>query len=413
MTVRVAIGFSVWAGVLALLGIITIPSDGVAHRPAAKLLEYAAGSPRTLVVSFPAGTELQRRDPVFVVDDVRYLDSVGLVRDVRSEKGRTVAILTVFPEQEDVLREGLAATAFTAPSSAAWVVQTLLPPERVRRIGDLTAEFVRAEGRRVADTLWPQVRLGLLDLLAHYEKALPMALEARAERIRALVTKHRDGVVAEELLPAIEEVVLVRAEERFRPFLEEVGQELWEKLPIWSLGARYVWEGVPGTKEGQLRARFEEYLKNDAMPVLRSRAPEALKIARETLKESLEDPRLRQALKKVAAEVSSDPETVALLKDLAGELILRDERLREVLRRRWDDGLEAAVSAAAARMEPLVRKVVDSIALTEDRQAINPRLARVLRARLLRKDRRWVLLTPGTGAPLEGDARIDGSVGRE
>jgi hypothetical protein len=323
------------------------------------------------------------------------------------------ASVTVFPERPGLLTEGTTMTAFTAPSSARWVVKTLLPKERMQRIVALTREFVGAEGRRIADTLWPQVRLGLLDLLELYETQLPAALRARAERIRALAGKHRDGVVAEKLVPAVEEVVLVRAEARFRPFLEEVGRELWKKLPIWSLGARYVWEGVPGTREGQVKSRFEEYLKKEAIPVLRKHAPEAMRLAREVLKESLADERLREALATVASEIASDPEVTALLRELAGELVVENEQLRKVLRKRWEAGLGEAASAASARFEPLIRQIVDLIALTGDRRAINPRLARVLRTRLLRKDRRWILLSPGSGAPLADPVEIRGTTGRE
>jgi hypothetical protein len=410
---RIVLGILVWVGVFALVFSITVPKDGAAHEPTVRLLRFAVAGPQTATISFPAGTDLQQNDPVFVVDPTRYLEKVGLVRDVRTEGDRVIAVLTVFPEQPGLLTEGTTATAFVAPWSAAWVVKTLVPKERLDQIGELAREFLRAEGDRIADTLWPQIRLGLLDLLELYERQLPAALKARAGAIQALAKKHRDGIVAEELVPAIQEVVLVKAEERFRPFLEEVGREMWRKLPIWSLGARYVWEGVPGTREGQVKSKFEAYLKDEALPILRSHAPEATRIAREVLQESLDDPRLRDALKKVASEVSSDPETTALFRDLAGELVVENEQLRTVLKKRWEAGLGEAASAASSRLEPLVKKVVDSIALTGDRREINPRLARVLRARLLKKDRRWILLTPGEGPALADPVRIEGGSGRE
>ena len=207
--------------------------------------------------------------------------------------------------------------------------------------------------------------------------------------------------------------MLVKAEERFRPFLEEIGQELWKKLPIWSLGARYFWEGVPGTKEGQVKSKFEQYMKDEAMPVLRAHTPEAVALARLVLKESLDDPRLREALGTVLKEVSTDPETAELLRDLATELVVKNEALREVLKKRWDEGLGEAARTASERLERVVKRIVDSIALTEDRKAINPRLARVLRTRLLKKDRRWVLLTPGDGPALAGPVSMEGELGLE
>jgi len=73
--------------------------------------------------------------------------------------------------------------------------------------------------------------------------------------------------------------------------LDEAGEELWDALPIWSLGVKYVWEKVPLTPEEQVKRRFEEYLKKDAAPILKKHAPAALKLAGEVLRESLEDKR--------------------------------------------------------------------------------------------------------------------------
>lgn len=413
MSLRVVIGGLIWIAALGLILSITVPEDGAAHDPAARLVDFAVSGPRIATVRFPTGTDLRRNDPVFVVDPERYLEPVGLVRAVTTDADGVTVELTIFPESPDLLRKDTAATAFVAPWTAGWVVKTLLPKERLDEITWLLNETVREEGKRIADTLWPQMRLALLDILKLYEEQLPAALQARTDRIQALAEKHRDGVVAETLVPAVEAVVLVKAEEKFRPFLEDVGQELWKKLPIWALGARYVWEGVPGTREGQVQSKFEQYMKDDAMPILRARAPEAMALAREVLKDSLDDPRLRDALTTVAKEVSADPEVAALLRDLAEELVVKNERLREVLKKRWDEGLGEAVKQASSRLESVTKRVVDSIALTEDRKAINPRLARVLRARLLKKDRRWVLLTPGEGAPLTGPVTIEGGLGRE
>lgn len=413
MSLRVAIGGVIWAaGILFVLS-ITVPPDGAAHDPAARLVDFAVSGPRVVTVNFPPGAELEQNDPVFVVDAERYLLPAGLVRTVTPRADGVTVELTLFPESPDLLREGVTFTAFLAPWTAGWVMKTLLPKERLDEILWLVNETVREEGKRIADTLWPQVRLALLDVLELYQEQLPAALAAREDRIRALVSKHRSGVVAEAFVPAVEEVVLVKAEEQFRPFLEDVGQELWKELPIWSLGARWVWEGVPGTKEGQVQSKFEQYLKEDAMPILRKRAPEAMAIARQVLKDSIEDPRLKEAIATVAREVAGDPETTALFRDLAEELVVKNQRLREVLAKRWEAGLGEAVKEASSRLESVTKRTVDAIALTKDRQSINPRLARVLRTRLLRKDRRWVLMTPGEGPVLEGPVTLEGVSGRE
>jgi hypothetical protein len=410
---RVLAGVLAWGAIVAIVGAAFLPADGAARETAREVSRYLTSSPRRVEAVLPAGVRLAAGDPVFVDDPDLYLVRVGRVGEVRAGDGEAIALLLVYPEHAGALREGATATAHTVPSTAAWVVRTLVPPERARAIREEAARFLEAEGKAIGDALWPEVRLALLDLLALYREEVPAVLKRHSARIQALAKRHREGVIEEELVPVVEEVVLARARERFRPLLEEAGVELWKALPIWSLGVKYLWEKVPGTPDEQVRKRFEKYLKSDAEPIIRKHAPQAVRIAGEVLRESLKDERVKAAIAEVAETIASDPETGAILRDLLRDLFLENERLPEVLDRRWKAGLGAAVAEAARRFEPLVRRVADSIALTPDRKSINPRLARVLRARVMRKDTRWVLLTAGDGGPIADGARIPGSVGLE
>jgi hypothetical protein len=335
------------------------------------------------------------------------------VAEASAEPGARRALLTVYPEEADALREGAGLRAYTVPTTAAWVARTLVPPERLAEIRDRVARFWETEGVALRVAVWPHLRQGLLDTLSLYEQELPKALARHADRWEALLVRHRDGVVREELVPALREVTFVLAEKRFGPLLDTVGKELWEALPVWGLGWRAVWEKVPFTSEGQVRDRFAQYLEDDAKPILAAHAGEAAEIAGEVLRESLEDPRVRGALGAVFREFFTDPELGALLKQLFRDLVVENEEFHTLWRRRWESGLSAAMSDAAARLEPLISRVVDSVVLTRDRSSLNPRLTRVLRTRVLRKDCRWVLLTPGAGAPLPDGATITGDRGEE
>jgi hypothetical protein len=261
----------------------------------------------------------------------------------------------------------------------------------------------------VREALWPELEKALVDVIAMYEEELPKALAARSEDWQAIYDRHREGAVKEYLGPALEEVVLPIAKEKLGPFLEEVGRELWKELPIWSLGIRYVLERVPGTKEDQVSTKFNQYLEAKAVPILEKHSPEALRIAGVVLKETIADPRVRAALGKVAKELAMDQELSALLRDTANKLVLENEQLSGILKKRWESGLRAAVLDASRRLDPLVREVVNGIVLNPERNGINPRLAQVLRTAVFRKDGRWILLTEGTGEPLEDGAILAGS----
>jgi len=410
---RLGLGLLVWGGALAVLSVLVLSPAGAAHEPAKRVLRFATESPRRLDVEFPAGRGPARGDPVFVTDPRLYLVRVGRVEEVVREGSTEVARLAIYPERSDLLREGAGAICYTMPGTAAWVIGTLLSPEHLKVVQGMIADFISREGEGIKAALWPELRRALMDVLALYEKKLPDVFARQGDRWEDLFRRHRDGVIKEELVPVLKEVSFVLAREKFTPLLDKVGEELWKALPIWSLGFKALWQEVPLTDRDQVRKRFEKYVEEKAAPILNEHSREAMRLGGEVVVESLRDPRVRAALAKVGKAIGSDPTFHGLTEDLWRELVLENPELREVVRRRWEEGLRDAVMAAANRLEPLIRQVVDSVILDESRRAINPRLTRVLRAKVFRKDRRWVRLLPGDGEPLEDGAMIGGSVDRE
>ncbi len=405
---RAAIGAAVWGGLLLFVAFAVFSPEGAAHAPAGKLLDYVAKSPRDLTISFPAGTSLSRGDPVFIRDPEKFLLRIGRVEEVTRD-GAVLARVSVYPEYGGLLRTQTRAESFVVRVGANWVIETLLPPDRLREIREEAALFFEREGAAVRRALWPELKIALVDVISMYEEELPKALAARSVEWKSIYERHREGVMKTELAPVLEEVVLPIAKARLEPFLTEVGRELWEELPIWSLGIRYVLERVPGTEEDQVEKKFKEYLDQKAAPILEKHSPEAMRIAGAILKETVDDERVRLALGKVAKELAADEDLSALLRQTANELILENDRLSGILMDRWESGLRAAVLDASRRLDPLVREVVNGIVLNRERNGINPRLAQVLRTAVFRKDGRWVLLTPGTGSPLPDEAVLSGS----
>jgi hypothetical protein len=408
--IRAVIGLGLWALLLGVVGTTLLSPSGRARSPAERVVRYAFESPRRIVVVFPVGAKVKIGDPVLVDDPEDYLVQVGRVESVETSIEAVTVHLVVHPERGDLLHEGLEASVFGVPSTAAWVAKTLVPPERLRQIRDMAAKFVTKEGDSIRDQLWPEVKKGLLEALAVLEEDLPGALRRQGPRWEAFFVRHRDGVVREKLVPVLQDRCLTRATERFDPLVRKVGKEMWKALPVWSLGWKAVWQEVPYTNDDLVRRRFEKFLREDAGPILSRHSEEAGRLAREVIAECLADEELRSALGTVLKTVTADPELGTLLKDLVNDLVVRNEKLAAVVRNRWESGLRDAVTAATARFEPLVREAFDSIVLDPESKGINPRLARVVRTRVLMKDGRWILLSAGEGEPLEDGARIAGTV---
>jgi hypothetical protein len=407
---RLLAGLALWAALLGVAAYGVLSPDGPAREPATRALRYLGESPREVVALFPPGSDVRVGDPVLHPHPDAFLVQIGrVVRVDQTEEGITATLL-VHPEHGDLLRGGSQAALFDVPSGAAWIVRTLLPPERQREIREMAVAFLEEHGRSIWDDLWPEVRLGVEDVLAHLERELPAALAARAPRWQALLERHRDGVLRETLGPVLRDECLVVAREKLEPLVRVVGRELWDALPVWSLGWKYVWQRVPFTERGRMEARFQTYLQEDAGPILASHADEAGRILGEILEECWSRPGVREALAAVFRYVSHDPELAALARETLDDALLRNERLRDLLRERWENGLRDAVSAAARRFEPLVDRAFNSVVLDESRKGINPRLSRVVRSRVLMKDGRWVLLEEGDGPPLPDGGRIAGAI---
>jgi hypothetical protein len=407
---RVVIGLLLWGALLAFAGHAILSDEGAARDPASRVLVFAGERRLQIEVAFPAETDVEIGDPVLVHDPDRYLVQSGHVMNVVTRRDAVVATLTIYPERRDLLREGLRVEVFSVPKSAAWITRTLLPPQRLEKIRLLAVEYLAKHGEKIRSILWPEIRLGLIDVMTHLERALPAALAAQSEQWEGFFLGHREGVLKERLVPVLQEVTLALARKKFDPLIEQVGEELWRALPKWSLGARYVWQKVPFTNRDQVRQRFDEFLKSDAAPILTSHAEEAGRLAGDVIRESLANPKVREALTTVLRTISNDPRLGALAKELLEDLVVGDGNLAEVIRGRWENGLKDAVTGAAASLEPLIQDAVNSVILDETKKGISPRLSRVVRSRVLMKDGRWVLLTGGSGARLARGARVAGTV---
>ncbi|MBN2492021.1 MAG: hypothetical protein JXQ29_14335 [Planctomycetes bacterium] len=413
---RIAIGALIWLGVLGGGGTALLAlRDHPVLAPAQRLIRYLRTDPVTFTVTLPGAIEPAATTHALVRDPEHFLRRVGSVRHAERCAGQTRLEVEIFPEEAARLGSGVDATYFTVPGSAAWIVRTLVPRERLQQIRALWATYYAAEREEIVDTLWPVVKESLEEVLRFYEAELPRVLRAHREDLDALVARHDDGAFDRELMPAVRAVAWERVRVRFSPLLEEVGRELWDRLPVWGLGWRYAYEQLPFTRDDHVSTRFNEFLEEDALPLLAARTERVVRLLGEVLRDTASDSLVVEAMKHVAAEVAADPATAELARDLWFELVLRNDRLKALIRARWEvKGMKQAVASVADRLEPLIREVINAIVLSADGQTLSPRLAQVLRARVLKKDGAWLLLEPGEagarGAPLARGAEIPGRV---
>lgn len=405
---RTYVGLFIW--ILLIAGCVGLWFARPAlFEPARRLVAYTSQPSCEVDVALPASVDAKVGTLVMTPDATSFLRRVGRVAAV--ERDGALLRLALYPAEAETLGDRMRATYFTVPGNAAWVVSTLVPRERLDAVRELWRAFYERERAGIYDTLWPVVKESLEDLFKFYEKEVPRVLDAHRDRLSKLVEKHRSGAFETELLPIVQTVAWDVAQREFTPLVEEIGREIWARLPVWGLTWRFAYQSIPFTGDEHVKKRFEEFLKRDGIPVLQARSAELLEAVARVMKMTLEDPKVSAALRKTAGEVASDPEFLALVRELAADLTVRNDRLRTLLKERWEHkGLKRAVTEVGTRFEPLIKDAINSIVLSPDGKKLNARLSQVLRSRVLKKDEAWVLVEPAGGGPLRSGATIEGRI---
>lgn len=407
---RTTVGIAIWAALIG--GGVWAATAGPAARPLERLSAFVSAPAHRVTVVLPARPDAEVGGLVMTPDADRFLRRVGRIAATRSDGDGLALDLDLYPDAVARWPHAIDATFVTVPATAEWIVRTLLPPERVASIRDRWQTFYDAERAAIAESLWPVVRASLEELLHFYEREIPRVVSNHADGFRRLVDTHRGGAFEKQLMPAVQEVAWRVGQREFAPLLGEIGRDLWARLPVMGLGVRYAFEFVPFVEEGQVAERFKRYLDEDAMPILRARSAEIVAVLGVVARETMRDDRVVAAFRAMVGEVLEDPEFYRLLRDVAADLTVRNERLQELLREQWRErGLREAVEQVTTKLEPLIKEVVNSIALSPDGKRINARLNQVLRSRVLKKDVAWVLLEPrDVGEPPAAGSSIVGRI---
>ncbi len=397
---RVVAGAIVWVLLAAgLVGGVRHfgPRDGFPTTSARRVAAYLTSEPARCVVVFPPGTASRAGDRVFARSRESVV-TVGQIRRVRRETAGTVVELEFFGDPPFPLTLSTRFIAVPNPRTPAWVFKVLLPPEKRENILASLRGFAEDHREEIIETFWPPFELFLRDAFRILYEDLPGVLRDRKEEMRALLDRHEETTFRDQLLPVLEEEVWPCVQERSAPVVEEVGKEIWERLPLWGLGWRYVYQKVPFTDKEILSRRWKAFVKKEAMPVLEAHMEDFLEVVGEVLSETAGNPRVSAAVRESLVTLMDDPAFTALMRDVFLDLIAPEGRVFRALRSRFSspdfvDRLNRLLEA----LGPLLNRTANRLMLDATGEAINPDLARVLRTQILWKDACWILVEPGNG----------------
>ncbi len=300
----------------------------------------------------------------------------------------------------------------TVPQTAAWVVKTLLPKEKLLWIAEEWNRTLLEHREELFQAISPVLQHLVGDLERLALEDLPLAVERHWEDLSAIGQNFHRESIQKELLPALEEVAWPILAKRSQPALDAVGKEILARLPVWGFTWRFLYQSLPLTADDYVKAEWQRFVDQDVLPILKSHTGDFIGALQDVIAELSRHPKGSEALRLGFDRLLHDRELQHQIRLIFQEIVLDNPRFQRTMLDRWNSPeLAQAIDRLSVFMGPLLAKVGDAVLGTRG-GGITPEFARVLRTQILEKDRRWILIESGPvkGEPVASGHRFQGQV---
>ncbi len=403
--VRILLGLVFWLGLgTAAVWAVrwgTPLAEGTAANTGGRLWQAIAARGRWLSFENARRLPLRVGDPVYQEAEPGRLVHVGHVYALVDEEGkqhlhgkfpRGVVYLT--PEAR--LQGGVRLEHYRADLSIAAGVQMLFPPEKRQQVQRLLVRHWQQQRREMLDTLRPVIEHTLKQTLAVLQEDLARELRRREPQLRQLARRWEKSVLERHLLPVLQEEVFPLAQREATPLAREIGMELWDRVSLWRFGTAALLDSI--TSGNRVDQEFDQFLQQEAIPLLKRRSRELVHVARRIMQQALQRPNVRRALQRGLEALADDEQFRRLLWEVFEQVVVNNPRLhRAVQQAIASPETQQALRHVARNWEPVAQQI-GALLLGTPEQGLTPELTRLLRLHVFGKDRRWLVLSgPGTG----------------
>lgn len=392
------IGVTTW--MIAIGSVLTAlrhEEQRVANRADESIKNYLFGGTEEVPVSAPAG-QLRAHDPIFLQRQDGSWTQVGFVKtaaglSTASDIASPSAVLTWHSANID-------------PQSCKYylhrnrgrledVIATMLPPETRSKIQARLAATMKEHGQELSNAFVPLVQDSMKRSLPIIEAEFRLSVKRHRGEIEALGDRWNDEVVSERLVPLARREIVPIVRKHGEPTAEEIGRELWDRASIWSFGWRAAYDGLPLLpKKDLVREEWTRFVEDEAVPVFEEHMDDIVTSIQRIVADVAANPNVRKELTDVAVVIANDPEAKKLVRQILKESLVDNQRLKDSWKEVWrSDEARQALDLAADRLEPVIRKIGDDLIGSRE-LGINPNFARVLRSQILGKDRQWIVAIP-------------------
>jgi hypothetical protein len=401
-TFRILTGLLFWCGALALLCVYLTGDKGWSESATRQCISDVWNSYfslKKLQVRLPESCTLSAGDPIYAANPEGTLRQVGIILQVPEREGPfgsrgTVSAQAVLFPSAPPLHAPVQVHYLTRPDSIAWVIETLLPPERRREIEEELSAAFDEHQQEILKALQPVVNSGLHDALAVLKEDLKRALEKHGPQLQAIAAKDKEEILKRDLLPLLKSEIWPIVRRDSEPLLRQITGELWERVSIWSLAWRGASDKMPLLRgRNRLESELLNFLDREAVPIFRRHEEDFLVLLETITRDVAANDRLKAEFRETVAKVAADPELQKVLDEVFHEVIIENPRFWQSLRQSLSTAqAQHAFRIASARMEPTIQRIGLMI-LGSRETGLTPEFNQVLRHQVLLKD--WHALIVG------------------
>ena len=418
-TRKIILGTSTWLA-LAIGGAFAINSQFAASGRGASetvvgITGWLTGAPREYSAVSATSLLLASGDPIFLkTEDGRYRQ-VGRVRNNfaprPADSGKPVLPHAEAYTQKAsvVLYESAVDQAFplgyqleyhTTPTALDWVAATLITPERQQQIAEIISKDWEQHREQVMLKLQPIIETGIGKCVEAIEAELPMVLNAHRGDFGKLADRYQVEIIRNQIVPLVRTEILPIVQEEVRPLATELGKDLWNRVSLFSFTWRYLYDVSPLPEKNAVKLEFDRFMKEEVTPALESRSNEFVTVTERILGRISRNEKVRSVTRENLKKVATDKELQSIVWSIVQDSVINNQSLRTAMREYWGSAeVQKAMSAATANFETTARTIGDTIFGSRE-GGVTPEFARVLRAQILMKDRRWFVITAKPATPV-------------
>lgn len=405
-TAQRLVGAAVWLALLS--GLAAASWASLQHQPwrsvASSMARFWITRPPSVPLAAPAGLVLaetavfqhdaasDRWRQVGVVQRVTPATAAAIPATTQQVPATTQEIVEVLWFEPHPPAASLHWQAHHSSGSMNETLALLLPEAKRRRLQMLVQQAMQEHGQTLADQFQPLLEQSLRRSLPLIERQLVASLRQHKPQIEAITDAWRRQWADETLPRLAQEQVWPIIQQHSGPLADNIGRELWNRASLWSFTWRAVYDRSPLPRKDLMRSEWERFAREEAVPVLEAHADEIATAMQAILADLAASPAIRSELGEAVDVLLDDPRTRPLVASVLRDTLVDNPPLHAAWTEVWtSEQAQTVLEQAGRRIEPLVRQIGEEI-LGSPQTGIDPGLARVIRAQILGKDKRWIVV---------------------